>query len=219
MGLKDLYIGAKEISLETRVLNISPSKQFNRKDGTPFFLRTMTVYDTDTTASVKLWDEKANQDIVKTLKPGDLIKIIKAYVKSDLNGAPSINVGSGSTIESSSLDSTIPSIESITIDVSEVKVDQKDLVVSGMIDGNISTIQFTNSRGEPGKGLRLQLKGTDGQTIKIVIWGQDESTLPKVIPPGARVRLLGVRTKPGQMGLESHAHEATIIQVEAKSEI
>jgi len=38
MGLKDLYSGAKEISLETRVLNVSPAKQFSRKDGSPFYL-------------------------------------------------------------------------------------------------------------------------------------------------------------------------------------
>ena len=59
MGLKDLYVGAKEISLETRVLSFSPAKQYSRKDGSPFFLRSMTVYDGDSTASVKLWDEKA----------------------------------------------------------------------------------------------------------------------------------------------------------------
>ena len=37
MGLKDLYAGAKEISLETRVLSVSPAKQYSRKDGSPFF--------------------------------------------------------------------------------------------------------------------------------------------------------------------------------------
>ncbi len=99
MKLKDLYVGAKEISLETRVLSISPPKQYSRKDGTPFFLRTMTVYDNDTTANVKLWDEKANLPGIEDLKPGDLIKIIKAYVKSDLNGEPTVNVGSGSSVE------------------------------------------------------------------------------------------------------------------------
>ena len=44
MSIKDLYAGAKEISLETRVLNLSQAKQFSRKDGSPFYLRTMTVY-------------------------------------------------------------------------------------------------------------------------------------------------------------------------------
>ena len=90
MGLKDLYIGAKEVSLETRILNVSPTKQFTRKDGTSFYLRTLTVYDNDGTASVKLWDDKANLPGVELLKPGDVIKIIKAYVKSDLSGVLSL---------------------------------------------------------------------------------------------------------------------------------
>ena len=70
MGLKDLYVGAKEISLETRVMNVSAPKQYSRKDGSPFFLRTMTVYDNDSTASVKLWDEKANIPGINELKTG-----------------------------------------------------------------------------------------------------------------------------------------------------
>ena len=218
MGLKDLYVGAKEISLETRVLNLSPPKQYSRKDGTPFFLRTMTVYDNDSTASVKLWDEKANLPGINDLKPGDLIKIIKAYVKSDLNGSPTINIGSGATIETAENDSNIPSIDSITVDVSSVKENQKDLVVSGLIDGQINSMQFTNSRGQPGKGLRLRLKGNDGNSMKVVIWGKDEADLPAVISPGAKARLLGVKTKTNEQGIEIHGNESTLIQVEGSQE-
>lgn len=214
MGLKGLYSGAKEISLETRLLNMSPPKQYSRKDGTPFMLRTMTVYDSDARASVKLWDEKANLPGLNELKPGDLIKIIKAYVKNDLDGSPAINVGSGATIEQTDTESSIPSIDSITIDVSEVKEDQKDLVVSGLISGQIGSIQFTNSRGEPGKGLRLGLRGSDGKTTRVVIWGKDESDLPAVIPADSKVRLLGVRTKAGQQGLEIQGNESTMIEAD-----
>ncbi len=218
MGLKELFIGAKEISLETRILSMSPPKQYSRKDGSPFFLRTMTVYDGDTTASVKLWDEKATLPQINELKPGDLIKIIKAYVKSDLNGLPTINVGSGSSIESSDIESKIPSIDDITKDVSDVKEGEKDLVVSGIIDGPINSMQFTNPRGQPGIALRLRLKGNDDNSIRVVLWGKDESNIPKVISPGAKTRLLGVKTKPGNQGLEIHGNEATIIEIEGKNE-
>ena len=218
MGLRDLYVGAKEITLETRVLNFSPAKQFTRKDGTPFFLRTMTVYDGEKTASVKLWDEKANMESLKTMKPGDLIKIIKAYVKSDLNGSPTINVGSGSTIETANGESEIPSIDSITVNVDSTKENQTDLVVSGIITGSISTLNFTNSKGQPGTGLRFSLKG-DGTTMKVVLWGKDESILPKMIPNNSKVRLLGVKTKSGQQGLEIHGNDSTIVEIEGEKEV
>jgi replication factor A1 len=218
MNLKDLYVGAKDVSIESRVLNISPTKQFSRKDGSPFLLRTMTVYDNDSAVSVKLWDEKANLPGIEDLKPGDLIKIIKAYVKSDLNGSPTINVGSGSNIESTNKESEIRPIDDLTIDVSEVKENQSNLVVSGKIDGNITTLEFTNRRGEPGKGLRMRLKGNDGTAKGVVIWGKDESLLPKVISQNAKVRLLGVRTKIGNQGLEIHGNEATLVEIEGGKE-
>ena len=218
MSLKDLYAGAKEISLETRVLNLSPAKQFSRKDGSPFYLRTMTVYDTNSTASVKLWDEKANLPGIENLKPGDLIKIIKAYVKSDLDGSPTINIGSGSNIETTDTKSEIPTIDTITKDVSELQEGQKDLVITGMIDGIISGMEFTNSRGQPGKALRMRLKGKEGNSMRVVIWGKDESSIPNMISQSAKVRLLGVKVKSGNQGLEIHGNDATIIEIEGGKE-
>ena len=218
MSLKDLYAGAKEISLETRVLNLSPAKQFSRKDGSPFYLRTMTVYDTNSTASVKLWDEKANLPGIENLKPGDLIKIIKAYVKSDLDGSPTINIGSGSDIKTTDTKSEIPNIDTITKDIAELQEGQKDLVISGTIDGVISGMQFTNSRGQPGTALRMRLKGKEGSAMRVVLWGKDESSIPNMISKEAKVRLLGVRVKSGNQGLEIHGNDATIIEIEGGKE-
>lgn len=219
MGLKDLYAGAKEITLETRVLNFSPSKQFARKDGTSFNLRTLTVYDKNSTASVKLWDEKANLPDLENLKPGDLIKIIKAYVKSDLNGNPTINVGTGSSIEHLVNSSDIPSIDSITIDPADVKENMRDIVVTGVIDGMINSIEFTNSRGEKNTALKLSIKGKSGALIRCVLWSKNESDLPKMILPNARITLYGVRTKSAMQGLEIHGNESTLIHVDGGKEI
>ena len=218
MSLKDLYAGAKEISLETRVLNVSSAKQFSRKDGSPFYLRTMTVYDTNSTASVKLWDDKANLPGIENLKPGDLIKIIKAYVKSDLNGSPTINIGSGSNIEITDNKSEIPTIDKITKDISELQEGQKDLVITGMIDGVVSSMEFTNSRGQPGKALRMRLKGKDGNAMRAVLWGKDESSIPNMISQGAKVRLLGINIKNGNQGIEIHGNDSTIIEIEGGKE-
>jgi len=219
MGLKDLYVGAKEITLETRVMNVYPAKQFSRKDGSQFLLRTMTVYDSDSRAKVKLWDEKANLPGIENLKPGDLVKIIKAYVKSDMTGTPIINVGSGSNLETSEIESKIPLLDSITEDVSEVKENQQNLVVSGILDGNIRMTEFTNFKGHPGKALHLRLKGKNDTITRVVLWNADEKSMPKMITAGAKTRLIGVRTKKGQQGLELHGDEGTVIEIEGADEV
>ena len=217
--LKDLFVGAKEVTVESRILNMSPTKQFTKKDGTSFLLRTITVYDSDSTASVKLWDEKANLPGIENLKPGDLVKIIKAYVKSDLTGLPTINIGSGSTIEAVKSDRNIPSLDSITVDVSTAKEDQRDLVISGTVNGMINLMEFTNSRGQPSKALKFRIKGSSGNNLNVVLWGKDESILPKMIASNAKVRLLGVKTKTGNQGLEIHGNDATIVEIEGSKEI
>ncbi len=219
VAIKDLYIGAKEVTLESRVLNISPTKQFTKKDGSSFSLRTITVYDNNSTASVKLWDEKANLPGLEELKPGDLIKIIKAYVKSDLTGAPTINIGSGATIETSQSESDIVSIDSKITDASEIKDDQRDLIVSGTLGSAMSLLEFTNSKGQPSKALKFRLRGENKNLINVVLWGKDESILPKVIGQDAKVKLFGIRTKTGMQGLEIHGNDATIIDVEGDTEI
>ena len=219
VAIKDLYIGAKEVTLESRVLNISPTKQFTKKDGSSFSLRTITVYDNNSTASVKLWDEKANLPGLEDLKPGDLIKIIKAYVKSDLTGAPTINIGSGASIETSQSESDIVSIDSKITDVSEISDDQRDLIVSGTLGSAMSLLEFTNSKGQPSKALKFRLRGENKNLVNVVLWGKDESILPKVIGQDAKVKLFGVRTKTGMQGLEIHGNDATLIDVEGDTEI
>ena len=219
MSLKDIYVGAKEITLETRVMNVYPARQFSRKDGSQFMLRNMTVYDGAQRAKVKLWDEKANLPGIESLRPGDLVKIIKAYVKSDLKGNPIINVGSGSTVEPDNTESKIPSLDEITDDVSAVRENQQNLVVSGILDGDLRVTEFTNFKGEPAKALQLRLKGKDGTVVRTVLWNKDENSIPRVVSPGAKARLIGVGTKTGQSGLELHGDEGTVLEIEGAREI
>ena len=217
--LKDLFVGAKEVTLQSRVLNLSPAKQFIKKDGTPFFLRTMTVYDSNSRVSVKLWDEKATLPDLENLKPGDLVKIIKAYVKSDLTGSPTINIGSGGTIEVTESASKIPLIDAITVDAGAVQENQKDLVVTGNLSGVVSLLEFTNSKGKPSTALKFRLKGKNQNLVNVVLWGKDESILPKMILSNAEIKLYGVRTKIGNQGLEIHGSDATLMEIQGKQEI
>ncbi|NDB47318.1 MAG: single-stranded DNA-binding protein [Nitrososphaeria archaeon] len=219
ISIRDLHAGAKEVTLQTRVLNVSPKKQFSRKDGSQFYLRNMTVYDKDSAVVVKLWDEKANLPEMTNLNPGDLIKIIKAYVKSDLNGQLTVNIGSGSSIERTDTDSTIPSIDSITKDVSQLKEGDNNVVVSGVLDGPVTFSEFTNFKGMPGTAIRLRLKGIDGRSMRAVLWGKSDAEMPKVIPSGTKARLIGVKAKINQQELEIHGNESTTLEVQSEKQV
>jgi replication factor A1 len=64
----------------------------------------------------------------------------------------------------------------------------------------------------------MTLKGNDDKLTRVVLWGKDESLLPKIISQNAKVRLFGVRTKEGNQGIEIHGNEATIVEIEGSKE-
>ena len=219
MSIKDLVSGVKEVSLLVRVLGIGPVKQFTKKDGSLLSLRIMIVYEApDVTTIVKLWDEKARLEGIDDIKPGDLIKIMKAYVKSDYDGTPTINIGSSSSIEPADVaqkeESRIPGIEQLVKDVGETEEGERNIAVVGTIDGMISVMSYTSQKGRPSTALKMRLKGANDSAMRIVIWGKDESSVPSKVPQSAKVRLYGVNVKGGNQGVEIHGSDATSIVIE-----
>jgi replication factor A1 len=99
-----------------------------------------------------------------------------------------------------------------------LKEGQKDLAIAGIIDGVVNSMEFINSRGQPGKALRMRLKGKDNTVMRVVLWGKDQSDIPNMISQGAKVRLLGVNIKNGNQGLEIHGNDSTIIEIEGGKE-
>ncbi len=215
-SIGELFTGAKDVSLEARVMSISPPRQYSRKDGgSSFTLRTMTVYDApDSACTVKMWDDTSSLPLLDTLKPGDPIKITGAYIKSDINGGHTINLGEGSGIESVGDLPDVPGIDGIAKDAGDLADTDRDAVVTGVLDGMVSTMNFTNSRGRPGKALRMRVRSRGGSGYRVVIWGQDDSGIPKIVPPQSTVRLLGVRARQTNRGLEIHGSESTIVQIQ-----
>ena len=219
--LKDAADGAKEISLRTRVMNISPVRQFTGRDGSPGAIRTMTVYDNASRMSVKLWNDKASLPGLEEIRPGDMIKIIKAYVKADRDGTPALNIGSDASVERDENQETdIGGFDILEIDAGDVKEGGRNMVVAGKIQGQITDSEFTRkSDGRPGTVLRMTIGGKEGPPLRAVLWGKTKRDVPRYIPQGAGVRLVGVDAKGGNQGVEIHGNDATLLEVEGSDEV
>jgi replication factor A1 len=219
-GIKDLYVGAKEIGVTGRVMNIYPTRKFEKKETREEIKnRTITIYDNDSAVKIKLWDLFTDFPEERGLKPGDLVKITRGYVKASLSGRPLVNLGSSSSIEIiDGSNSDIQDINSVTISVDEVEQPRENAVIAGRISSNPRISEFTNGRGERSKLLQLQISNQDqSRTIRVVIWNIDELRLPKVLEIGAQLKLIGVRVKQGnpQYGnsdFEIHGDEGTTME-------
>jgi ssDNA-binding replication factor A large subunit len=219
VGLKNLYVGAKDVTATGRIMNIYPIYKFTRRESTDqVATRTLVIYDKDTRIKVKLWDKLVHVPDEMGLQSGDVVRISKAYVKAGLDGKPIINLGSYGVIENIKDDSTIPSLGSLVIPVDDVKEPVDSAAISGIVNVNPRISDFVNARGEMSKSLQLQLSSESGtRSLRAVIWNVDESRLPKVFKTGSKATVVGVRVKQGnpQYGngdLEIHGDEGTILQ-------
>ena len=219
-GLKDLYIGAKDVTVIGRIMNIYPIYTFTRKESNEqSTTRTLVVYDNDSRVKVKLWDKHVAIPDEMGLQAGDIIKIVKGYVRAGLDGKPIINLGSNSAVETVRDDSaSIPTIDSLAVSVDSITSTLDSAVIAGVVNANPRVTEFVNPRGEASKSLQLQISN-EGNTrsLRAVIWNVDESRIPKVFKTGAKVRLIGVKVKQGnpQYGsgdFEIHGDEGTVMQ-------
>jgi ssDNA-binding replication factor A large subunit len=216
-GIKDLYVGAKEIGVTGRVMNIYPTRKYVKKETQEEIKnRTITIYDNDSAVKVKLWDSLTDFPEERGLKPGDLIKISRGYVKASFNGSPLVSLGSNSSVEIiHESNPPIHDINSIAMSVDDIKQPRDNAVIVGKVNSNPRISEFTNARGERSKSLQLQLSNQDQtKSVRAVIWNVDELKLPKVLEDGLQLKLIGVRIKQGnpQYGnsdFEIHGDEGT----------
>lgn len=226
-SIKDLYIGANDVNLSARVINIYPVRKYTRRDTNEEVQnRTLTIYDKDSSIKVRLWDQHVSFPEEYDVKPGDLIKISHGYTKSGLDNKAIINLGSKAIIEKSSSSSTnddnleIPSIDAISKTVDEIKEPVDNIIVTGVLSSNPRVSRYVNFRNEQGKSLHIPLSNEEGtKTIRSIIWNINEDKIPGIFTQGSKVKLIGVRVKQGNPQysneeFEIHGDEGTIIQVQ-----
>ena len=218
MSIERLYSGASDVTLEVRVMNVSPVRDLTRKDGSPLSLRTMNIYDDTGTCNVKIWDKNAALPILGNLKPGDAITIGGAYIRADMDGSLVVNFGDSTEIKRLDDLPQVPGVDSMTKDVSLLEETDRDVAVSGVLYGAVSVMNFTGKQGEPRHALRMRIKGMDETIRRVVLWGKDDADVPKVISPNAKVHLLGVQGRMNNQELEVHGNESTTVQIEGTDE-
>ena len=223
-GIKDLYIGARDLDLTVRLLSSYPIRVFTKKDtNASIENRTISVYDAGGSIKVRLWDNLTHVIEENGLKPGDLMQINNCYVKSALNGKPIINIGEGGNIyPSEGNDASIPDLDNITSNVDSIRTEKYNAVISGLISSIPRIIEFSDSRGERKKSLQTMLSNESGdRKLRVALWNVDEDSLPRIFQVNSPIRIIGARVKEGNLqygngDFEIHGDEGTIIELRDK---
>jgi replication factor A1 len=221
-NIKDIFIGARDITLIGRIITINPVRTFLKRDSDQESRnRIITIYDKDSSVRIKLWDELVDLPEQLNLRQGDLIKVSNCQVKSGMDNRPIVNLSSNSSIDLVIDDNKyqIPTLSEITEPIDDLTLPKDNMVITCKINSDPRISEFTNSRGERSKSLHLELTNEDNsRKIRSVIWNINEESVPKTLTMNSRIRLIGVKTKLGNPNfgngdLEIHGDEGTVIEL------
>lgn len=217
-SLKDVFVGARDVTTVGRIMTINPIKIFLKRDSNlESRNRIIHIYDKDSNVKIKLWDDFVDLPEQLDLKLGDLIKVSKGQVKAGMDNKPIINLSSNGSIEIVSENGKyqIPLLSELTETIDDLDVPKENMVISGRITSDPRISAFTNSRGERAKSLHMELSN-DSNTRKIrsIIWNINDEKVPKSLTIGSKIKLIGVKTKIGNPNfsngdLEIHGDEGT----------
>jgi ssDNA-binding replication factor A large subunit len=217
LTLKDLHIGANDITVVARILAIYPVAEFKKKDGSGVGrYRRVSLFDRNGIGRLTIWED--NEEAMKLLDMtvDTPVRVISAYVKQGLDGKPNLNLGKKGKIEvitDSSISSKLALLSELSKQLEAIQEGEAILAVEGLATSESRRSTFVRRDDNSNGSLtQFELKGSTGdKTTRIVIW--DAGDLPAV-KSGRRIRVTNLRHKKGRQGdTELHGDSGTMIQL------
>jgi len=213
--LKDLQVGANDITVVARILSIYPISTYRKKEGGEGRYRRLVLFDGERTVRFMLWEERVSDVERLELGPGSAVRIVGGYVKQGLDGRPELGLGRRGSVEAvveASIESRLPTLESTAKKIVELEEGRQYVALDCVVSSQPRKTDFYRSDGSPGTLVQFKIRG-DGQKseYRVVIWNA-----PSVPPvsPGQRVILTNLKSKRssgGEIELHGDAGSAVVV--------
>ncbi len=196
MTIKDLYIGANDVTVVARVLAVYPISTYNKKDGGTGKYRRLVLFDDHHSAKLTVWDETA-EEIVKSGVAVDVpVRIVNGYVKQGLDGKPNLNLGRRGRVEviaDEKVAARLVPMSAVTEKLTKVSQEQQFMAVECMVNTEPKYSEFVRSDGSPGSLFQFGVTSEGGKAeTRVVVWSP--SARPE-LKKGQKVLITNAKTR------------------------
>ena len=217
LRLKDLYVGANDITIVARVFAIYPSNEYERRDGTGRGrYRRIGLFDSANVARLTLWDERVEDVEQAGVTIDSPVRIVNGYVKQGLDGKPNLNLGRRGRIEKiedAELSSKLEGIEIVAGKLGSLSDDQVMVALDATLASEPRRSDFTRADRSAGSLLQFRVSRGGGgreEERRIAIW--DPSIPTPSVKVGQRIRVTNLRAKKSLQGEpELHGDAGSIV--------
>jgi len=222
LTLKDLYVGANDITIVARVLGIYPVSEYKKKDGGTGRYRRLVLFDQNNVSKLTIWDDNPEAIKLEGLSVDSPVRVLNGYVRQGLDGKPALNLGRKGKIEllgDERLVSRLVPLSGVSRKVDDVGEVQDLPAVEGVALSDSRSSSFTRQDGSPGSLTQFELGGdAEKARIRTVIW----NAIDVQVKSGQRVTVTNLRLKKSMNGeRELHGDSGSVVRsdVEARGPV
>jgi hypothetical protein len=219
LTLKDLYVGANDITVVARILAIYPVSEYNKKDGGGIGrYRRLVLFDRNNLSKLTIWDDNAEAIKLEGISVDSPVRVLNGYVRQGLDGKPNLNLGRRGKIEllgDEKLISLLVPLSNFSKKVDEIGELQELAAVEGIALTGSRSSNFTRKDGSPGSLTQFELGGESEKVrIRMVVW----DAVDVDVKQGQKVIATNIRLKKSMNGeRELHGDSGSVVRAVGES--
>jgi replication factor A1 len=183
-----------DYSVVGKIISISDSKTFKRKNGTPGKVVNLEIGDDTGTCRLVLWNGDIDLIKNKEIQPGTTVKIINGYTKLGYTGGMEINLGRWGFLE----------VEPVDTSQANETLKNNENEITGILLRKEATKSFFKDNGEFGFVTTITIKEQNSEK-DITLWDRCVKDI-QVCKIGDTITLSNVTRKQSQEKTELHAN-------------
>ena len=200
MSIKDLYIGANDVTVVARVLSVYPVATYNKKSGGTGKYRRLTLFDGRNSVRLTVWEEGLEQLGKLAPKVDAPVRVANAYVKQGLDGKPNLNLGRRGKVEMVTDEKVVAKLQplsSVAQKLPGLTKEEQFVALECVVSSEPRYSEFVRSDGSKGSLFQFGVARDGGKETRVVVWSPSERPELK---RGQRVRITNVRARRSNSG-------------------
>jgi replication factor A1 len=189
----------KDFTVIGKVVSISDSKTFKRKNGTAGKVINLEITDETGTCRLVLWNDDISHIKNKEIQIGTTVKIVNGYTKTGYTGGLEINLGRWGSLE-------VERVKEASMKEAAAYPDE----ITGILVCKEATRAFFKDDGEFGFVTSVTID-QDGHETPVTLWGQCVKDVQQ-FKPGDHIVLRHVTTRQSNGKKEYHVNGDGIIR-------
>lgn len=216
LAIKELRIGANDVTTVVRVLGVYPVSSYKKKDGGSGRYRRLALFDNEGSIRLTVWDEQVDEVEKLGIAVGTPIRVVSGYVKQGLDGKPNMSLGRRGRLESPGEEAArkLANVEDIAEKLTKLTEEKSFRAIECVVSSEPRYSEFVRADGSQGSLFQFEVKGESGNVCRLVIWSPSSRPDLKV---GQKVMLTNLRAKRSSRGeLELHGDAGSVILMGAR---